>query len=116
MSYDVLRVRKDFPILEREVHNRPLAYLDNAASSQKPNAVIDAVSGYYRTTHANIHRGVHRLSEEATAAYEAARGKVAGFLGATRPEEIVFVRGTTEAINLVPRRICGRESAKATRS
>ena len=101
MSYDVLRVRKDFPILEREVHNHPLAYLDNAASSQKPSAVIDAVSNYYRTTHANIHRGVHRLSEEATAAYEAARGKVAGFVGAARPEEIVFVRGTTEAINLV---------------
>ena len=101
MSYDVDRVRKDFPILDRTVHDRPLVYLDNAASSQKPNAVIDTVAHYYRHSHANIHRGVHQLSEEATAQYEAARDKVARFLGAARAAEIVFVRGTTEAINLV---------------
>ena len=101
MSYDVQQTRKDFPILDRQVHGHPLAYLDNAASSQKPSAVIDAVSNYYRTSHANIHRGVHRLSEEATALYEEARTRIAKFIGAERSEEIVFVRGTTEAINLV---------------
>ena len=101
MSYDVQQTRKDFPILDRQVHGHPLAYLDNAASSQKPSAVIDAVSNYYRTSHANIHRGVHRLSEEATALYEEARTRIAKFIGAERSEEIVFVRGTTAAINLV---------------
>lgn len=101
MSYDVQQTRKDFPILDRQVHGHPLAYLDNAASSQKPSTVIDAVSNYYRTSHANIHRGVHRLSEEATALYEEARTRIAKFIGAERSEEIVFVRGTTEAINLV---------------
>lgn len=101
MSYDVQQTRKDFPILDRQVHGHPLAYLDNAASSQKPSTVIDAVSNYYRTSHANIHRGVHRLSEEATALYEEARTRIAKFIRAERSEEIVFVRGTTEAINLV---------------
>ena len=98
---DVDRVRKDFPVLEREVHGKPLAYLDNAATSQKPRAVIDAVTHYYTAYNANIHRGVHTLSEEATAAYEAARGKVRDFIRAPSSEEIVFTRGTTEAINLV---------------
>jgi len=94
-------VRKDFPILERSVHGKPLAYLDNAATSQKPRAVLDAVTGYYARYNSNIHRGVHLLSEEATTAYEAAREKVCGFVNAAAADEIVFVRGTTEAINLV---------------
>jgi len=98
---DVERIRADFPILQRMVNGKPLAYLDNAATAQKPAAVIDAICEYYRTSNANIHRGVHRLSIEATEAYERARGKVQRFLGATRPEEIVFVRSATEAINLV---------------
>jgi cysteine desulfurase/selenocysteine lyase len=101
MSYDVERVRKDFPILERKVSGRPLVYLDNAASSQKPRAVLDAMEHYYTTSHANVHRGVHTLSVEATEAYEGARAKLARFVGAASVREIVFVRGTTEAINLV---------------
>jgi cysteine desulfurase / selenocysteine lyase len=101
MSYDVERVRKDFPILERKVNGRPLVYLDNAASSQKPRAVLDAMERYYTTSHANVHRGVHTLSVEATEAYEGARAKLARFVGAASVREIVFVRGTTEAINLV---------------
>jgi cysteine desulfurase/selenocysteine lyase len=98
---DVERIRADFPILQRTVNGKTLAYLDNAATAQKPAAVIDAVAGYYRDSNANIHRGVHRLSIEATEAYERARGKVQRFLGATRPEEVIFVRSATEAINLV---------------
>ncbi len=98
---DVDRVRKDFPVLEREVHGKPLAYLDNAATSQKPRAVIDALTHYYSRYNANIHRGVHTLSEEATVAYEAARDEVRDFIRAPSSEEIVFTRGTTEAINLV---------------
>ncbi len=98
---DVDRVRKDFPVLEREVHGMPLAYLDNAATSQKPRAVIDALTHYYSRYNANIHRGVHTLSEEATVAYEAARDEVRDFIRAPSSEEIVFTRGTTEAINLV---------------
>jgi len=101
MSYDVQRVRKDFPILERRIRGKPLSYLDNAASTQKPRAVIEAITRYYTSSHANIHRGVHTLSEEATALYEGARAKLAGLLNAPSAEEIVFVRGTTEAINLV---------------
>jgi cysteine desulfurase/selenocysteine lyase len=101
VSFDPGKIALEFPILARKVHGKPLVYLDSAASSQKPEAVIDAVSTYYRTIHANVHRGVHTLSEEATAAYEAARESVRGFLHAASPREIVFVRGTTEAINLV---------------
>jgi cysteine desulfurase/selenocysteine lyase len=100
-ALDVARLRADFPILRREVHGKPLAYLDNAASSQKPQAVMDAISDYYRRYHANVHRGIHTLSEEATWEYEKARGKVARYLRALDPREIVFTRGTTEAINLV---------------
>ncbi len=99
--YDLERIRADFPILQRSVNGKPLVYLDNAASSQKPRAVIEAITAYYETSNANIHRGVHRLSVEATEAYERARGRVQQFVGASRPEEIVFVRGATEAINLV---------------
>jgi cysteine desulfurase/selenocysteine lyase len=101
IALDVARVRADFPILARTVHGRPLVYLDNAATSQKPRSVIDAEAQYYAQLNANVHRGVHRLSQEATDAYEGARDVVQGFLNAARREEIVFVRGTTEAINLV---------------
>lgn len=98
---DVHAIREDFPILKRSVYDRPLVYLDNAATSQKPRAVIEAISHYYEHYNANIHRGIHRLSEEATTAYEEARAKVARFINAPSPECIVFVRNTTEAINLV---------------
>jgi cysteine desulfurase/selenocysteine lyase len=102
-GYDLARVRADFPILSARVHGKPLVYLDNAATSQKPRAVIDAVRAYYESMNANIHRGVHALSELGTKAYENARVKAARFLNAADAREIVFVRGTTEAINLVAR-------------
>ena len=98
---DVARVREDFPILRRQVHGKPLVYLDNAATTQKPNAVIDRITRYYTSENSNVHRGVHHLSEVATAAYEAARGTVRRFINAGSEKEIVFVRGTTEGINLV---------------
>jgi cysteine desulfurase/selenocysteine lyase len=98
---DVERIRRDFPILSRQIRGRPLVYLDNAASAQRPRAVIDAESGYYERHHANIHRGVHTLSHEATEMFEGAREKVRRFLNAASTREIIFVRGTTEAINLV---------------
>jgi cysteine desulfurase/selenocysteine lyase len=97
----VERWRADFPILESEIHGKPLIYLDNAATTQKPQAVIDAEARYYREDNANVHRGVHALSQRATDAFEAARTKVQRFINAARSDEIVFVRGTTEAINLV---------------
>lgn len=100
-SIDVQRVREDFPILRRTVHGRPLVYLDNAATTQKPRAVIDALVHYYENYNANIHRGIHALSEEATARYEEVRLKTARFIGAPGPETIVFTRNTTESINLV---------------
>lgn len=99
--FDIERVRADFPILKQSVHGRPLVYLDSGASAQKPTAVIEAVDHYYRNDHANVHRGVHTLSERATDAYEGARAKVCEFINARSISEIVFVRGTTEAINLV---------------
>ncbi|ROR32596.1 cysteine desulfurase [Inmirania thermothiophila] len=98
---DVERVRRDFPVLHQEVHGRPLVYLDNAATAQKPRAVIEAVDRFYRRDNANVHRGVHTLSQRATAAYEGARETVRRFLNAADPREIVFVRGATEGINLV---------------
>ena len=100
-TLDVAAIRRDFPVLERMVRGRPLSYLDNAASSQRPHAVIDAMSSYYETSHANVHRGVHTLSQEATDLFEGAREKVRRFINARSTREIVFVRGTTEAINLV---------------
>jgi len=100
-GFDVEQVRRDFPILHQQAHGHPLVYLDNAATSQKPKAVIDAIVRYYEGYNANIHRGVHYLSERATAEYEAARKTVQQFINAARPAEIIFVRGTTEAINLV---------------
>ncbi len=93
--------RVDFPILDSVVHGKPLAYLDNAATTQKPQAVIEAVRQYYRRDNANVHRGVHTLSQRATEAYAAARGRVQRFINAASPDEIIFVRGATEAINLV---------------
>ena len=99
--YDIDRIRADFPILGRLVHGHPLVYLDNAASSQKPYSVIQAVDAYYREIHANVHRGAHELSIRATEAYEGARGVVADHIGAASADEVIFVRGTTEAINLV---------------
>jgi cysteine desulfurase/selenocysteine lyase len=101
VPWDVERIRKDFPILHQEVHGKPLVYLDNAATAQKPQAVIDALAGYYATDNANVHRGVHRLSERATEAYEGARGRIQRFLNAAHTREIIFVRGATEGINLV---------------
>lgn len=100
---DPAAIRRDFPILAEQVHERPLVYLDNAATSQKPRAVIDALQTYYATYNANIHRGLHALSERATAEYEAARARVASFINAAHPHEVIFTRGTTEAINLVAR-------------
>lgn len=99
--FEIERVRADFPILQQEVHGKPLIYLDNAATMQKPRQVTEAIDHYYRRDNANIHRAVHQLSERATQAYEAARNKVQHFINAAQREEIVFVRGTTEAINLV---------------
>jgi cysteine desulfurase/selenocysteine lyase len=98
---DVARVRADFPILETMVHGKPLVYLDNAATSQKPRAVIDAIMRYYQGTNANVHRGVHYLSEAATEDYEGARKIAQQFINAAHSREIIFVRGTTEGINLV---------------
>ena len=100
-ALDVASIRRDFPVLERTVRGQPLSYLDNAASSQRPRAVIDSMSRYYETSHANVHRGVHTLSQEATDLFEGAREKVRRFINAKSTKEIIFVRGTTEAINLV---------------
>jgi len=101
LGFDVERVRRDFPILNQKVRGRSLVYLDNAATSQKPQAVIDAIARYYQGSNANIHRGVHFLSEHATEEHETARKTVQQFVNAARSEEIIFVRGTTEGINLV---------------
>ena len=100
-NFDVARIREDFPVLRQKIHGKPLVYFDNGATSQKPQIVIDTLSRYYSAENSNIHRGVHHLSERATAAYEAARGKVRSFINAGSDKEIIFVRGTTEAINLV---------------
>ena len=111
-AYNVTRIRRDFPILHQEIHGKPLVYLDNAATTQKPQAVIDALTRYYSLDNSNVHRGVHTLSMRATQAYEAARQKVASFINAADPAEIVFVRGSTEGINLVAcsyTRCCIRE-------
>jgi cysteine desulfurase/selenocysteine lyase len=101
--FDVLALRREFPILQQQINGKPLAFLDSAASSQKPRRVIVCLEEYYERTNANVHRGVYKLSEEATFAFERARGKVARFIGASSPKEIVFTRNTTEAINLVAR-------------
>ncbi len=100
MSFDIEHIRAQFPVLSREVNGHPLAYLDNAASAQKPNAVIDAMADQMRGSFANVHRGLHTMANETTEAFEAARGKVANFLNAPSPDNIVFTRGATEALNL----------------
>lgn len=100
-TFDVNVLRKDFPVLEREVNNQLMVYLDNAATSQKPQVVIDALNYYYSNYNANIHRGIHTLAEEATSAYEATRKTVKDFINAKSTDEIIFTRGTTEGVNLV---------------
>jgi cysteine desulfurase/selenocysteine lyase len=100
-GFDVDKIREDFPVLKQKIHGKPLVYLDNAATSQKPRAVIDAIRKFYEVDCANIHRGVHELSQRSTAAYELTRSKVKRFLNARSTSEIIFVRGTTEGINLV---------------
>jgi len=102
-QFDVLAIRREFPILQQEVNGKLIAFLDSAASSQKPRQVIDCLEDYYRRYNANVHRGVYKFSEEATFAYERARGKVARFIGAATPRELVFTRNATEAVNLVAR-------------
>src|ERR1700722_9466042 len=94
-------IRAQFPILKTKIHGKPLVYFDNGATTQKPRAVIDAIQKYYESENANIHRGVHTLSQEATTAYEEARKKIARFINAGDEREIIFTRGTTEGINLV---------------
>ena len=101
MGYDVETIRGDFPILSRQVNGKPLVYLDNGASAQKPKAVIDAVSHAYSHEYANVHRGLHTLSNLATDAYEAVRGKLKNFLGAAHEDEVLYTTGTTQAFNLV---------------
>jgi cysteine desulfurase / selenocysteine lyase len=101
LTFDIAAVRRDFPILAQRIHDKPLVYLDNAASTQKPTAVLDAIRDYYEKDHANVHRGVHALSERATKAYEEARLKVQKFINANCLREIIYTRGTTDAINLV---------------
>ena len=100
-SQDILKIRQDFPILDRKVHGKSLVYLDNASTTQKPRQVVDALDHYYRVENANIHRGVHCLSQEATISYEKARDCIGRFLNTNESSEIIFVRGTTEAINLI---------------
>ena len=101
LTINAARIREDFPILKQQVNDKPLIYFDNAATSQKPNNVIDAISNYYRHYNANIHRGIHKLAEEATVAHEEAREKVAKFINAKQTGEIIFTRNATEALNLV---------------
>src|SRR5215813_4374731 len=110
-AYDVNRIRADFPILALEVYGKPLVYLDNAASAQKPKAVLERLERAYASEYANVHRGLHYLANAATEAYEEAREKVRGFLNAARKEEIIFTRNATEAINLVAYTF-GRERIK----
>src|SRR5229473_252170 len=101
MKIDWSALRADFPILDQEVHGQPLIYFDNAATTQKPRAVLEALRHYYEHDNANVHRGIHELSNRATAGFEAARARAAKFINARTPDEIVFTRGTTEGINLV---------------
>ena len=99
--YDINKVRSDFPILTREVYGKPLVYLDNGATTQKPRTVVDAITQEYYSVNANVHRGVHYLSQEATKLHEASRERVRQFIGAASTQEVIFTRGTTEAINLL---------------
>ena len=110
-SFNVDNIRAQFPILSREINGKPLAYLDNAASAQKPQAVIDTIAGQMSTSFANVHRGLHTMANETTEAYEGARAKVAGFLGAPKPENIVFTKGASEALNLAAYGLAGEIEA-----
>ncbi|MFM8334386.1 MAG: aminotransferase class V-fold PLP-dependent enzyme, partial [Opitutaceae bacterium] len=101
-------LRSDFPVLHQQVHGKPLVYLDNAATAQKPRAVIEAIARYYKRDNSNVHRGLHALSMRATDAYEAARVRVAKFINAAEPAEVIFTRGTTESINVIARGLSGR--------
>jgi cysteine desulfurase/selenocysteine lyase len=112
MTFDVSAIKKDFPILEREVRGQRLVYLDSANTSQKPSSVIDAMAHYYERSNANVHRGTYLIAEEATAALEGARAKVASFIGAARSREVVFTKNATEALNLIPK-AWGRANLKA---
>ena len=114
--YNINKIREDFPILSREVYGKPLVYLDNAATTQKPLCVLDAMRDEYLNVNANVHRGVHYLSQQATDLHEAAREKVREFINASKVEEIVFTRGTTEAINLVASSFCERQRVGDRRS
>jgi cysteine desulfurase/selenocysteine lyase len=107
MAFDLDRVRSDFPILAERIHGQRLVYLDSGASAQKPAQVLDRMDHAYRHEYANVHRGLHTLANRATEAFEAARGKVQTFLNAPRPEEIIFTRSATEAINLVASSFAG---------
>src|SRR6202163_1762464 len=100
-TIDWAKLRADFPILDQKIHGHPLIYFDNAASSQKPRVVLDALRHYYEHDNANVHRGIHELSNRATAAFESARARAAKFINAASADEIIFTRGTTEGINLV---------------
>ncbi|MBU2098840.1 MAG: aminotransferase class V-fold PLP-dependent enzyme, partial [Gammaproteobacteria bacterium] len=100
-AFDVNRIRADFPILNQQINGYPLVYLDNAATTQKPQAVIDALVSYYTTDNSNVHRGAHTLSDRATAKFESARKTVARFINAESPAQIIWTRGASEAINLV---------------
>ena len=99
--FDVEKVRAQFPILQRQIDGKPLVYLDNAATTQKPQCVIDALVRYYSEYNSNVHRGAHRLADEATRDYEAARDTVAAFVGAQHREEVIWTAGTTESINMI---------------
>jgi len=111
-SYDVFKIREDFPVLKETVHGKPLVYLDNAATTQKPKSVIDAIVHYYSSYNANIHRGIHTLAEKATAAFEETRKTVKDFINAPSTEEVIFTKGTTESVNLVAA-TWGRKNIKA---
>ena len=113
---DAHRLRADFPIFEQEFNGHPLSYLDSAATSQKPRQVLDAMTRFYETSYANVHRGVYTLSERSTAAFEGARGKLAQFVNAPSSRELIFTRNATEAINLVAYAWGSRTSGRATSS
>ena len=108
-TLDINKIRQEFPILDQQVNGKPLIYLDNAATNQKPLRVIDALSRHYKVDNANIHRGIHTLAERSTAAFEETRRIIAEFIGANEVEEVIFTKGTSESINLVASSNCKRK-------
>ena len=106
-TFPIAQIRQDFPILQQDIHNTPLVYLDNAASTQRPKAVIDAICDYYRQDHANVHRGVHTLSQRATDAFEGCRDRLQQFIGAQHREEVILTSGATESLNMIARSFGG---------